>query len=486
MVAAPVNTALKAESTFHRSQAILLGASAGRFVLSLIITVLLARILSPADYGFFAFVSAVLVMGHDIADLGTGNVAAREVTRNPEREKSVLESLLGGRRVVSSIMAVTCLAVAFLHQDAQQRLVLCFVAIILWSMYLTALNPVFQVRQAHGRPVLLAVGAQFFLLLGCIILFLFKAAGIAYVFLTILRETAVIVGSKVLASRLLGFLPKPVSALKDAKHFFSQAAVFGLAALFYNLYFHNGTFFVWLLRPAQEAGAFSAAFRLIQPLASLLWVLMMPLIPVLTKIAARDRLLLGKQVPGLLYIAFGIGSISAVSGYLLGPSCIELLYGGKFSEGELAAANTFRWLSVAFGISCLNAVLVTVLLADGKEKQLLFLSALGFMLNVAANLLLLPLFGFLAVASVTALTELFVCMGGFLLIRKNHGSLGFTPSVVPFLLPMIALFCLFHILPSVPFVQISLGSIFGLVAVAYILYLPETRRCRNNLKTAED
>lgn len=478
------NMQMKNDNTFYRSQIILLAASVGRLLLSLIITVFLARILSPADYGFFAFVSAILVMAHDLVDLGTGNVTAREVARNPGRERPILESLLGGRRFISGIMAAACLVLALAHRDISQRLMLSVVAVVLWSMYLSALTTVFQVRQNHDRPALLAVGAQLLLLLGSMVLFLFKAAGLMYVLLAVVREVVILLGNKVLACRLLGYRPVPKTSLEDTKRFFGQAAVFGLAALFYNLYFHNGTFLVWLLRSEREAGAFAAAFRLIQPLLSLSWVLMIPLVPVLARISVGDRFLFSKQVPVLLYIAFGIGSVSAVSGYILGPGCLELLYAGKFSTGELSAVDAFRWLSLAFGVSCLNAVLVTVLLADGKEKDLLVLSLVGFLFNIAANLLLLPSEGFSAVAMVTAMTELLVCLGGFLLVWKSNRSLKLNARAVPFLLPMVILPGVFQILPSAPLIRVSLGALLAAMGVFYILCLPAVSHCRQELRAA--
>lgn len=473
---------MKNDNMFYRSQIVLLAASAGRLLLSLMITVFLARILSPADYGFFAFVSAILVMAHDFVDLGTGNVAAREVARNPGQERPILESLLGGRRFISGIMAAVCLVLALAHRDVSQRLTLFVVAVVLWSMYLSALMPVFQVRQNHDRPALLAVGAQLFLLLGSMVLFLFKAAGIMYALLAVVREAVILLGNKALACRLLGYRPTPKTSLGEARKFFGQAAVFGMAALFYNLYFHNGTFLVWLLKSEREAGAFAAAFRLIQPLLSLSWVLMIPLVPVLARIAVGDRSLFGKQVPVLLYIALGVGSVSAVSGYILGPGCLELLYSGKFSVGELSTVDTFRWLSLAFGVSCLNAVLVTLLLADGKEKDLLVLSFAGFLFNIAANLLLLPSKGFSAVAMVTAMTEMLVCLGGFLLVRKSNRSLEFNCGAVPFLLPVIILAGVFQALPPAPLIRVSLGALLGTMAIFYILCLPAVRHFRRELR----
>ena len=56
----------------------------------------------------------------------------------------------------------------------------------------------------------------------------------------------------------------------------------------------------------------------------------------------------------------------------------------------------------------------TALLADGRERVLSVLTSCGLLFNIAGNVLFLPRYGFVAAAVTTALTELLVCVGIFL------------------------------------------------------------------------
>lgn len=469
---------------YVRSQRILGAAAAARLVLSLALTVLLGRMLPPADYGLFALVSAILVAGRDLLDLGTGNLAAREIAREPAREGPVLEALLGGRLLAAAALALLCLGAALLHADLAQRLVLCATAGVLFMMYLTALSPVFQLRQAQGAPALLATGAQLGMLIASAGLIFFKAAGFVYALLIVARELLVTVWNARLALRRLGFRPRPRLAGAELRRFLGPALTFGLAALFYQLYFHGGSFFVWWLRDAAEAGAYAAAFRPVQPLVSLLWILMIPLVPVLSRHALENPALFRRRLTVLLLLAAGTGAVGAVAGYALGPDCIEFLYAGAYGAADLSAHAAFRWLALACGFACLNAVLVTALLAAGQEHNLLRLSGGGFVFNVAGSVLLLPALGFTAAAMMIAFTEIAFCLGGAALAWKKTG---FDPQLMSlFALPLSALGLLpvFAMLPGPAALRIVAGAALCLGALLMFWNLPPVRRCR--LELAEE
>ena len=283
------NVAIPTEGSAQRSQAILLGATADRLLVSLVVTGLLGRILSPANYGFFALVSAVLIVGRDLLDLGTTNVAAREIIVEPGREKDVLQALLGWRAATGVFLALACVIFAFAQSGSLRTGILFAAAAVLAIMYLNAVLPVFQVRQAHGGPAALALAAQFALLAGCVGLYVAQAAGALYALLVVIREAAVTFGSRIMANRLLGYRPVPRLRGKDTWPFLAKALAFGGAAVSYHLYFNSGAFLVWFFRPEPELGAFAAAFRPIQPLLALPWILMVPLLPVLTQRETHHR-----------------------------------------------------------------------------------------------------------------------------------------------------------------------------------------------------
>src|SRR5690242_18077659 len=92
------------------------GAAASQFVLlasfgvtaavGLALTVVLGRHLSPADFGFFALVGAILAFSRDATDLGTSTAASRDMARDPTSERVLLEGLYFARRAVAFLLAI--------------------------------------------------------------------------------------------------------------------------------------------------------------------------------------------------------------------------------------------------------------------------------------------------------------------------------------------------------------------------------------------
>ena len=105
-----------------------------------------------------------------------------------------------------------------------------------------------------------------------------------------MREAISLLLTKIMAERLLGYHPRPGFRGRALKAFVGPALIFGFASLVYAIYFNCDVFFVLALRGRDELGAYAAAFRPINPLLLLPWLLMVPMIPVLTAtVAQRSR-----------------------------------------------------------------------------------------------------------------------------------------------------------------------------------------------------
>ena len=99
--------------TTPRTQVVLLSSNVTRLVLSVMITVVLGRALDANAFGFFALVNVIFVVGRELTDLGTVSIAVRAITNDPRRERVVLETLLGWRRILALAIAVLCAGFAF-------------------------------------------------------------------------------------------------------------------------------------------------------------------------------------------------------------------------------------------------------------------------------------------------------------------------------------------------------------------------------------
>ena len=126
------------------AQAVLLGSTFAQLAIALLITIYLARELSPAAFGFFSLVGTIFVLARKFLDLGLSNVAARETARNPARERPILEGMMAYQdRAAGIALAIALFIFAFVQKDETECWVLLGTGIILLFTEPAALDPVF-------------------------------------------------------------------------------------------------------------------------------------------------------------------------------------------------------------------------------------------------------------------------------------------------------------------------------------------------------
>ena len=490
VVARSASPAGASAPAFSRSpnvaQAILLASAAAQLALSLLITIYLARELSPAAFGFFSLVSTVFILARKFLDLGLGNVAARDIARDPERERPILEGMMAYRRVTGVLLALAMLGFAMTQRAGPERWVLFGVATVLLFTEPAALDPVFQVRQAQGGPALLNVFGGLVVLGGSLLYKRLDVAGALFGSLLVAREAISLLGTKFLAERLLGYHPKPGFRGRNLRAFVGPALIFGLASLVYTIYFHCDVFLVLIFRGREELGAYAAAFRPINPLLVLPWLLMVPLIPVLSATASRDMELFVRQVRSAAALAAGIGACTLVAGVMLAPDLVQLLYKGRYLDGSLSSVNAFSWLAVALGQVCVTTVLTASLLAAGREKLLLAIGTAALVANLALNAILLQHYDFTAAGFATATTELLflLCSVIAFLIATRRSAVPL--NAIIYLLPAVVMGLVLHFVHSSPAARVMCGILLGGISVAGMLFAPPARQLRRELRDASD
>lgn len=466
------------------AQAMLLGGALTQLGLALLITIYLARVLSPAAFGFFSLVSTILILARKFLDLGLSNVAARDIAVDPQRERPILEGMMAYRRVAGVVLALSLLVFAFAQTGEVERWILLAVGMVLLFTEPAALDPVFQVRQAQGGPAVLSVLGGLLVLGGSVWFRRLDLAGAAFAWLLVVREALTLLFTKILAERLLGYHPKPGFRGRSLKTFLGPALIFGLASLVYTIYFHCDVFFVYALRGKEELGAYAAAFRPINPLLLLPWLLMVPMIPVLTALAASDRERFTLQVRTACGLAVGIGACGLVAGVVLAPDLVQLLYRGRYLTGPLSCVAAFRWLAIALGQVCATTVLTASLLADRKEKLLLGIGSAALVVNAAVNLVLLRHYNFTAAGFATAATELLFLVCALIGFRIASGRSAIDARFVPYLAPAIVMGVLLYFMPGGAALRVVCGIALGVLSLGVILWSPGARRFRQDMRSS--
>ena len=462
-----------------RSQAYLLLSQVARVVLFLLITRQLGRDMDPADFGFFALVSTLFALALQVMDMGSTAVATRQIGQQPGMERELLDALLGWRLLLGAVMAVGCLLLALVGpaQSPYERAVLAAAGVGVLLLHQSAYYVVFQLRQEFGKPLLLGLGSQVAFLLACLLLLRMNVGGIVVALLVVVREVVQVMGSRLIAIRALGFELRPRLRSPALRALLLTAWPFGVCAVIYKLAFHGGTFFVWMLEPPDALGTLSATLRLFSPVIDAAWLFVTPLIVGMSIAARSDTAAFRDQLGAQVCMLLGVAALLAVCGYLLAPTVLRLLYGDRYVLGELSSVLTFQWFGAATALSLITPVPVIAMLAQHRERELLWVSAFGLALNVLVCAWAIPRHGAAGAAMATFATEAAVLTG---LLARLHSSGDWRPSLLlaAHVLPAGVLALVLSALGPHPHWRLPIAGLFGLAAVIAMWQMPSQKKRR--------
>jgi O-antigen/teichoic acid export membrane protein len=195
-----------------------------------------------------------------------------------------------------------------------------------------------------------------------------------------------------------------------------QALPLGLALLLNVLYFRIDALLLSLLRPAREVALYGFAYRLLEVVLALGAFVLASLLPVMSA-AVTDperwrRLALSSfrffQALGLLVASCGALEAGRLAALVGGPT-------------YRPAGHVLAVLLLSGALSWVNGFGGIMLISKDLQGRALWLNVTALVVNVGANLVLVPRYGYLAAAWVTVLSELVNFAGMVLLVDRLGG-----------------------------------------------------------------
>ena len=175
----------------------------------------------------------------------------------------------------------------------------------------------------------------------------------------------------------------------------------GAGMLFSALYFRIDVFLIEHWRGPEAVATYNAAFRLLEGVRLLPGAVMAVMLPSLCQ--ATDAQPLRRVSVGLTLF----GCLTAAVIWPLAGVLLPLVFGNSYTNGVQA----FRILMLSFPLMSLNYVLTQQLIGWHGQKTYAVVCALALVLNVSANLWLIPATGIDGAAWATVATEVVVTVG---------------------------------------------------------------------------
>ncbi len=359
-----------------------------------IATAYVSRRLGPAGFGLVGFAAAFTSYFGLLVSGGMANMGAHVVARDPEHAPDLVAgvALLRGAFAVV-LFATLWIAVAFVRLTEDERLLIRLFGLILFTL---ALDVTWAYKGLErGAHVAIALVAGQICMLVAVLALVRTTADIRWV------PISQFMGEVIAVSVLL--LPLLVRArhlaIPAAVRLLRSATVPGITRLLRALIFTFDVLLLGFLGMRADLGLYTAAYRVcllvlaIQAaLHSSYWA---------AGARADSPASLGKVVTRAIGLAGAVGLPLIAGGIVLGRPLMALLFGDAYAPG----AAMLGWLLLSIGCAMAHGAYTVGLIAAGDPRRDLVIMGAAAVFNVVANLLVVPRYGALGAAVVTAGSE---------------------------------------------------------------------------------
>jgi O-antigen/teichoic acid export membrane protein len=239
----------------------------------------------------------------------------------------------------------------------------------------------------------------------------------------------------------------------------------GVAGLLTLSYGRIDQVLVFWLAGEQDAAHYGAVYRVLDQGQFVPIAVMTTLFPMISAAAHGDRPDLARVRQLLQITADFLAAVSlpvlAFTVVAAGP-LVRLLFGGEFAD----ASPALPVLMGAFVLICFGYLGGNMVIVMGLQRRFIRFAVVALVVNVAANLALVPAYGFMAAAWVTLLTEVVVLS---LTLRVVLARLEMRPSLRRIVAAGAAAAAMGGAVAGLRAVGVPLG---GLVVAAAAVYVP--------------
>lgn len=372
-----------------------------------ILAIMIPRYLGDAGFGKYSFIIAFTALFSIFLDLGLRTLTIRDVSRDKDKEKEYVGSII----TIKIISSIITFAVIFIignimdySLDIQIALYLMYLSLIINS-FSEVFRSIFYAFEKMEYGMLTITITRIITTL-LVLIFLFFGYGVVEVVL------AVFIGN--IFALLLNYIiytknflkPKFYINLKFSMHLLKMALPFGLAIAFNNVFFNFDVVIITQTIGTAAAGWYSIPRNILNVLITFLYAISFAILPTFSKFYGHSEELVKRTYQKifkyLLIITLPIPFIL----YILSEKIILLLFTQNFVN-SIFILKILIWLLIPLTLA---RFLEVILASINKQGIVTYTLGICALLNIALDIVLIPTLGYMGavIATMIAQTSVFV------------------------------------------------------------------------------
>lgn len=398
----------------------LIGARVYHMALNLVVSLLMARYLGPANYGLINYAASFTALFTSVCTLGISSILVNELLHEKNQGR-LLGSSIGLRLCSSLLSVITIVALAYVLNPEEPTtvwVVLIYSTTLVFQSF-DSINCWYQSRLASKVPA--AIGAVGYTAAAAYrIWLLVTQKNVCWFAASHAVEFALVAVLLLCAYRRdAGAEQKLRFSLDAGRGILSKSYHFILSGMMVAVYGQMDRVMLKSMIDEASVGYYSAAVAITSMWTFLLSAIIESAKPVILEKHGRDPRAFQRYLIGLygvlMYISFG----AAVGITVLAKPIILLLYGEAYLDAR-GALSILCW-DTAF--SYLGVARSVWMVPNGKQKYEKYIAASGAVCNLILNAVMIPVWGVNGAAIATLITQIFTnFIVGFFFreIRENN------------------------------------------------------------------
>lgn len=392
--------------------------------ITLLITLIIGRTLGPAGYGDFTKIFVFVGYFYTLADFGLNTIYIKIAREN---EIAHLRPLLGLRILIGITLALAAIAAAQLFPYnlttstgfsllVKTGIIIASATIITHALFTTA-NAFFQKILRYDLSTAAATLGYLVILLSATIVNLTTRSILGYTTAYVAGGISLTVVAYWMIAKQVKNYFAPAFDLKEFKNFIQPAWPVGVALIFNLIYFRIDVLILSTLRSSTEVGLYGLAYQFFEAALAVPIFFANAIYPLIAKLYTQDLAAFKKQVSSWLKILIATSALLTLA--LIAISyLIPLFFGQSFTRSVQA----LQILSLGLPFFFVSALLWHLLIIYDRQKFLTIIYAAGAIFNVVANLIFIPVYGYLAAAVTTVVSEGLITLLLVIAIRLGKGK----------------------------------------------------------------
>lgn len=361
-----------------------------RMIIGFLVLAWIAKYLGPEDFGVFNYVQSYVILFSGLATLGLDTILVRELVKNPEKTNVYLGTVFGLKLLGSIVAFIAIISVINIHsEDSTINL---FVYLIAFSNIFLAFNVIDSFYQSKVLSKYIVIVNTFGFIISSVVklYFIYTNAELIYFIYVLVFDKFILAVGYLYIYKHQDYSIKDWTfnfqvskmLLKDSWPLIFSGTVLMIQARIDQIMINE------FLGP-KEVGYYSTALMFVEAFGFLAVILKQSLTPALVNGKKLSKEIYEERLINLYRISFILFIITAIILVTISHHAILIFFGNEY----LPAVAIVSIYSIRLFFTYMGVARSTYILVENIFKYSLVSMAIGAVINIILNYLLIPIYG---------------------------------------------------------------------------------------------